>query len=89
MAITPDAAFPVIEDVACASTVMQLGNDNANTPTPTWTTSFAIVAAQTDVHVETFDTDGSATPAVLTAVNPVNVDQSAFWLDSVDATARF
>lgn len=55
---------------------------------PTWGVGFDLLASTTDPHIETVDTDGTATPAVGTAVNPQYVDFTDFWLDSVADTDR-
>lgn len=70
------------------NTEYQNGNDDANTPTPTWldTITFATVAAETHI-----DARGEAIPWA-----PTNNTADAWvphatieWLDSVPATERF
>lgn len=90
MAIVVDAARDSAVTQECANTVYQTGNDHADTPDATWDIAFTLTASVADSHIETIDTDGSATaPTASPQAAAMFVDYSAFWLDSTPATVRF
>lgn len=86
MPIVVDAARDAADTKNLANETYQSGNDNANTPSPTWDIGVTITQSAAETHVnfayET-GTDNTADAAV-----PI-IDMSSFFLDSTPATTRF
>lgn len=80
-------------DVAkdCATETYTKGNDNANTPDPTWDIGFTLKAPGAAETHETARGDVVPWAGIDNSADawvPV-VDFTAFWLDSTPATVRF
>ena len=78
-----------IAQVACATETYTKGNEDANTPNPTFDIDFAIAASALDTHI--------TARADVTPWAPINntadaaapiVDQDSFFIDSTPATVR-
>lgn len=86
MAIVVDAARPLIATKDCATETYTKGNDNANTPDPTFDIGFSIAPSFVETHVTARGDVVPWAPVDNTADQSAPIiGQETFFLDSTPA----